>query len=127
MKGQIAVIVIFSILIAIFMVSAIFIGLGDNSEGTRIGVPVKLSYKGWLWQTWEGELSVQGTQGGLPYIWDFSVCKNLGEANVNALVSQIQDAMEKEHSIRVQYVSPLFYYNWNQQSLYCVQGIEVLS
>ena len=48
------------------------------SEGERTGVLVKLSKKGIVWKTWEGELNLGGMSdngGGVavPNIWRFSV------------------------------------------------------
>ena len=43
------------------------------SEGDRAGVLQKLSRKGWLCKTWEGELAMSTTPGVAPVIWSFSV------------------------------------------------------
>lgn len=50
----------------------------EYSTGERTGVVVKISKRGWLWQTWEGELNQGGmsANGGgvaVPNIWRFSV------------------------------------------------------
>lgn len=48
------------------------------SEGERTGVLTKLSKKGYVWKTWEGELNLGGMSdngGGtaVPNVWRFSV------------------------------------------------------
>lgn len=47
------------------------------SEGTRSGVVQKVSHKGMIWKTWEGELNlgyVRGQESGIaPAVWSFSV------------------------------------------------------
>jgi hypothetical protein len=43
------------------------------SEGTRTGFVQKLSRKGWLCKTWEGELAMTTQPGTAPQIFNFSV------------------------------------------------------
>jgi len=43
------------------------------SEGTRTGFVQKLSHKGWLCKTWEGELAMSTQPGTAPQIFNFSV------------------------------------------------------
>lgn len=43
------------------------------SEGDRAGTLQKLSKKGWLCKTWEGELMQPTAPGVAPVIWHFSV------------------------------------------------------
>jgi len=43
------------------------------SEGERVGVLQKLSRKGWICKTYEGELAQYVVGGIAPQIWDFSV------------------------------------------------------
>lgn len=43
------------------------------SEGTRTGYVQKISHKGWLCKTWEGELAMTTVPGTAPRIFEFSV------------------------------------------------------
>src|SRR5579872_2956884 len=43
------------------------------STGERAGYIQKISKKGWLCKTWEGELAMANLPGTLPQIFDFSV------------------------------------------------------
>jgi hypothetical protein len=43
------------------------------SEGERVGVLQKLSRKGWVCKTWEGELALYVVSGVAPQIWTFTV------------------------------------------------------
>lgn len=43
------------------------------SEGTRTGYVQKLSKKGWLCKTWEGELAMATAPGVSPQIFSFSI------------------------------------------------------
>jgi hypothetical protein len=43
------------------------------SEGTRAGQVLKISKKGWLCKTWEGELSMTTAGSMMPEKWEFTV------------------------------------------------------
>jgi hypothetical protein len=43
------------------------------SSGTRVGYLQKLSKKGWLCRTWEGELAMATVPGTAPQMFDFTV------------------------------------------------------
>ncbi len=43
------------------------------SEGERAGIVQKLSRRGWVFKTWEGELAMSIVPGVTPTIWEFSV------------------------------------------------------
>lgn len=52
------VIVVALLLLLLFMIQAVG-GLNiQYSEGSRSGTVTKISKKGWVWQTWEGELDL---------------------------------------------------------------------
>lgn len=43
------------------------------ASGERAGYVQKISLKGWLCKTWEGELAMTTVPGTAPQIWEFSV------------------------------------------------------
>jgi hypothetical protein len=43
------------------------------SDGERAGALQKLSHKGWICKTWEGDLAMSPQPGMAPVIWPFSV------------------------------------------------------
>ncbi|MBS1235438.1 MAG: hypothetical protein H6R46_233 [Proteobacteria bacterium] len=45
----------------------------DYSDGERAGYVQKLSRKGWICKTWEGELALVNLPGAMPEIFYFSV------------------------------------------------------
>lgn len=69
------------------------------SEGSRTGVLYKLSHKGIVWKSWEGELNLGGLrsteQGAVANIWKFSV--------VDPAVAESANKLEGKN-VRVQYV-----------------------
>jgi hypothetical protein len=67
-------------LAAFVIVPAIVFGLwaaiGLNfvySSGERAGFVQKISRKGWLCKTWEGEMAISTIPGSMPQLWSFSV------------------------------------------------------
>jgi len=43
------------------------------SEGERAGILQKVSRRGWVFKTWEGELAMTTVPGVAPVLWDFSI------------------------------------------------------
>lgn len=60
----------------------------NYSEGERAGFMQKLSHKGWLCKTWEGELSLVALPGAAPEKFDFSVRDDSIAQQINAVVGQ---------------------------------------
>jgi hypothetical protein len=55
---------------------AIWAAVGLNfvySSGERAGFVQKISQKGWLCKTWEGEMAISTIPGSMPQLWTFSV------------------------------------------------------
>jgi len=58
------------------------------SEGERAGYIQKLSRKGWLCKTWEGEIAMVTMPGAIPDRFEFSVRDEAVAARINALAGQ---------------------------------------
>ena len=58
------------------------------SAGERAGFMQKLSRKGWVCKTWEGELSLVALPGAAPEKFEFSVRDDAVAARINAAVGQ---------------------------------------
>ena len=65
------------------------------SEGDRAGWMQKISRKGWLCKTWEGELAMSNVPGSMPEIFHFSV-------RSDAVAQQINEASGKRVSLHYQ-------------------------
>jgi hypothetical protein len=55
------------------------------SEGERAGYVQKLSRKGWLCKTWEGEIAMVTMPGAIPEKFEFTVRDEAVAQNINAL------------------------------------------
>lgn len=96
---------------------------GTYSEGDRAGRLIKLSYKGFLIKTWEGQLDVGGLTGGpggegLTSLWDFSV------SNDKELIQKLKNAQGK--MVRLHYEERFVRLFWRGDTKYFVTGIELI-
>lgn len=58
------------------------------SSGERAGWVQKLSHKGWLCKTWEGEVAMVTMPGAIPDRFEFSVRDEAVAAKINAMAGQ---------------------------------------
>jgi hypothetical protein len=98
MSPLLALVVIFGV---IFLVPGT-IGLfqrTQSGEGTRTGVVVKLSFKGRLNRSWEGELMLGGVQSG--QLWAFSL--DPADRGSAELAQQLQTAETNAKAVTLSY------------------------
>ncbi|MFZ2162844.1 MAG: hypothetical protein WAW02_11560 [Sideroxyarcus sp.] len=87
----------------VVVVSVVFAGylwLALNwsySEGERAGFMQKLSKKGWLCKTWEGELSLVALPGAAPEKFLFTVRDDVVADKINRQVGQRVSLVYEEH------------------------------
>jgi hypothetical protein len=67
------------------------------SEGDRAGVLQKLSRKGWICKTWEGEVAQYVVAGVAPQIWSFSVRSDVVAQQLAAQVGRNVQLHYTEH------------------------------
>jgi hypothetical protein len=70
------------------------------SEGTRTGYVQKLSRKGWICKTWEGELAMTTVPGTAPQIFHFSVRNDSVAKEIEKIEgSQVQLSYEEHRGV----------------------------
>ena len=67
------------------------------SEGERAGFMQKLSKKGWICKTWEGELSLVALPGAAPEKFLFTVRDDAVAAKINQQVGQRVALIYEQH------------------------------
>jgi len=67
------------------------------SEGSRTGFVQKLSHKGWLCKTWEGELAMSTQPGTAPQIFNFSVRSDSVAREIEKIEGHQVTLYYKEH------------------------------
>ena len=95
------------------------------SEGTRNGTVIKLSNKGVMFKTYEGQLNVgayvrEGI-GPPTTIWEFSVPK--GNTKV---LEDINEAVDKSRRVKLHYKEKLMTLPWRGDTKYLIFKVEIL-
>jgi hypothetical protein len=123
-----------SLVLGVGLIYGGYQSIGNNleySEGQRVGVVNKISKKGLIWKTKEGQLSLEGRTSTGDYtgagVWDFSIDKlaKHGE-NVDELYSKINEYMEEGRRVKIDYKQPLAIWPWRAETRYLVQSVEPL-
>lgn len=95
----------------------------NKSEGYRVGVPVKVSYKGYVIKTYEGQLNIGGltnsAEGVLPTQWDFTV-----RDSDQQVLEDLESAIENGGRVKVFYKEKLVLLPWRGDTKYFVYQVE---
>jgi len=67
------------------------------AEGERAGYVQKLSKKGWLCKTWEGEIAMVTMPGAIPEKFEFTVRDELVVQQINALEPKYEAMHYQQH------------------------------
>lgn len=67
------------------------------SSGNRVGYVQKLSRKGWLCKTWEGELQISSIPGSAPVIFAFTVRDDSVAAAIQATMASRVELQFEQH------------------------------
>jgi len=114
-------IVVVILLIGTFLI----MNFANFSSGYRAGVPIKVSHKGFLFKTWEGQLNVgglaQGSEGAIPSTWEFSIPKGSEEVRVN-----IETAITEGKRVKLYYKEKFVKFFWKGDTKYFVYKAEIL-
>ena len=100
--------------------------LTPYSEGARAGTLVKLSKKGYLFKTWEGELSQtmfvgdQSAASSTSKLWEFSV-----SGSNEALIKKLNNALLSGHRIELNYEEKYIVFSWQGDTKYFITSAEV--
>lgn len=95
------------------------------SEGSRNGTVIKLSKKGVMFKTYEGQLNIGAytrEEKGVPTtIWEFSVPK--GNQDV---LDDINEAVDKSRRVKLHYKEKLMTLPWRGDTKYLIYKVEIL-
>jgi hypothetical protein len=98
------------------------LGHWSFSDGQRAGTISKLSYKGYVFKTYEGELNeggYSGETGALTRkIWDFSVLE------IDSVTKKLDMAMKTGERVTLKYEERVFTFPWNGDTKYFITDVE---
>jgi hypothetical protein len=102
---------------------------GYYSKGSRTGKVIKLSEKGIIFKTQEGQLNVEGIStnpsmpgGGVTSIWEFSVDRGRDD-----IIQMIEGAMRENKRVSLHYEEKYFQFSWRGDTKYFVTKVEILN
>ncbi len=102
------------------------------SSGERVGVINKLSRKGMIWETYEGQMALEGLVGGqhnttAANVWNFSIDETAANGeNVEELSEQLRDAMISGDKVKVTYKEVLSGWPWRGRTDHYIQSVKPL-
>ena len=112
------------VILLIFIGIGAYLIFGTYSIGDRAGTIIKLSQKGWIFKTYEGELN-QGmivsnnAAANNTQMWDFSV-----PASDEQVVKALDDAMLSGKRVKLHYHEKFFRFFWAGDTKYFVDRVE---
>lgn len=113
-----------AVMIVLVISILLFISYANYSEGTRAGIVVKISKKGYLIKTIEGQLNEGGMaasdQSIVPTIWNFSVKRNKKE-----VVKQLEEAQLTGERVKLYYKEKYYRFPWIGDTKYYVHKVEM--
>jgi hypothetical protein len=116
---------IFLLIIAIGIFS--LFAFGTYSKGEKAGTLVKLSEKGVIFKTWEGELNTYmvvsdqaAASAAVTNLFTFSVLSSDKE-----VIETIQSAIHSGHRITLYYKEKYFKFPWNGDTKYFIYKAEI--
>lgn len=98
-RGRIPILIVVLIVVPIVIVALYFwIALSwSYSDGERSGYVQKLSKKGWLCKTWEGELAMVSIPGSMPEKFRFTVHDRAVADRINNTVGRRVSLVYEQH------------------------------
>ncbi len=118
--------VIIIVLLAVVFGALYYLTFGYYSEGKRGGFITRLSNKGYLFKTYEGELKMGGLYEGDGSLnaseWTFSVSGKNKDA-----ITKLEEAIASGHRVSLTYEEKFFTLPWNGDTKFFVTNVEVLA
>ncbi len=117
--------VILSILLLLIVGALYYVTFGYYSDGTRVGSLVKMSRRGWVFKTYEGQLLVGGMTDGTgtmsSSMWEFSVDDDNKE-----VIDALEHSQKTGQRVSLHYEEKFFQLPWNGDTKYFVTGVELI-
>lgn len=105
------------IVLVLFFGVGSFLYFGSFSTGDRAGVVIKVSQRGYLFKTWEGEMNLND-QGNTIEKFEFSV-----ENEQTEVIKQLKDVALTGERIRISYVERYRTFSWRGDTKYFITEV----
>jgi hypothetical protein len=114
------------LIILVILIAGIFTltYFGIYDEGVRAGNVVRISKKGVIFKTYEGQLNLQSfgaMKGASPFVetFDFSVEKNKPE-----IISELEAVALSGERVNLHYIKRYTKFPWRGETKYFITGVE---
>lgn len=87
----------FGVIVLVCVLYLLFVTQFAYSDGERAGYMQKLSHKGWICKTYEGELAMTTVPGIAPTLWHFTVREENVAKQLNTLMGKQVVLTYEEH------------------------------
>ncbi|MEM6297611.1 MAG: hypothetical protein AAF740_02875 [Bacteroidota bacterium] len=116
----------FLVVILILALGGGYVAYNANfSDGFRSGVIQKISHKGMVFKTYEGQMDIGGLQatnnGQMSSVFDFSV-----EGNQKQILKMLEDVSATGERVKVKYEEKYFTFPWRGDTKYFIVEVERL-
>ncbi|WP_375561829.1 hypothetical protein ACE193_04570 [Bernardetia sp. OM2101] len=105
------------IVLILFFGIGSFLYFGSFSTGDRAGVVIKISQRGYVFKTWEGEMNLND-QGNTIEKFEFSV-----EDDQTQVIEALKDAALSGERIRISYVERYRTFSWRGDTKYFITEV----
>ncbi len=113
------------VVVMLAIITFVILNMANFSSGYRAGVPIKVSHKGVLFKTWEGELNIGGLtnsgQGAIPTTWAFSIPTDNEQVRID-----IEEAIKTGKRVKLSYDEKYVKFFWKGDTKYFVTDVEIL-
>lgn len=116
------IVIIILLVFVVALVAAFFFINASFSDGFRAGTMVKISKKGYVYKTIEGELNLGNyfTEKGSPStsIWNFSV-----DAGADSVMQKLENAVLTGKRVKLHYEERYVQFSWRGDTKYFVYKV----
>ena len=123
-KGKKVLSTILVLLVLIGIGTFSFLYFGTYSEGVRSGVIMKVSKRGVVFKTYEGQLNMEGfgavdTDNQFSEVWEFSIEKSHSE-----IIEKLEKAALDGERVNLEYVERYSAFPWRGDTKYFVTKVD---
>lgn len=112
-------------IVLLVIIVFLFLNYASYSTGFRVGTPIKLSHKGNIIKTWEGEMNIGGltssSEGVIPTSWEFSI--HDGDEEVR---KKLNEAIEQGQRVKLLYEEKYVRFFWQGDTKYFVYDVQAV-
>ena len=102
-----------------------YVTFGYFSDGTRVGSLIKLSRRGYVFKTYEGQLQVGGMTEGTGS-FNSSTLEFSVDGDNEVVVNALNEGMKTGQRVSLHYEEKFFQLPWNGDTKYFVVSVELI-